>query len=168
MIIEEEGDLKPWSEEERSEYVELGSWCRHDDSIIYQAAAVFLPLSFGSVAVAYQFPSARFGLLFFSLSVYLYWLLICVRISWLSAVRLERARELEDRANLHHYKMLTSPPVELGKGLGGKLSVRKLRLLFLWVLVLLWLTTLYTLSGEPKSGVNGEKLTQVIEGRPSQ
>lgn len=84
---------RQWSEDQRTEYLEIGSWCRHDDTMICQAATIFLPLSFGSVAGAFQFPAARFGLFFFSLALYVFWLLLSVRLSWFSAMRLERARD---------------------------------------------------------------------------
>jgi len=49
--------------------------------MIYQAASVFLPLAFGSLAVAVQFPEARIALAIFSGALYLYWLWIAIRLS---------------------------------------------------------------------------------------
>lgn len=136
---------RQWSEDQRTEYLELGSWCRHDDTMIYQAATIFLPLSFGSVAGAFQFTAARFGLCFFSLALYVFWLLLSVRLSWFSAVRLERARQLEEVAGLHHHQVLSKPPTDLARRIGSKLSIRLLRRIFLVVLLAAWWGTLATL-----------------------
>lgn len=135
-----------WSEDQRTEYLEIGNWCRHDDSMIYQAAAVFLPLSFGSIAGAFQFPAARYGLLFFSLSIYLYWLLLSIRLSWFSSVRLERARSLEALVGLAHHELLDKPPEPYARHLGAKTSIRKLRFLFFMILIVAWFLTMYSLS----------------------
>jgi hypothetical protein len=48
--------IVPLSETEGLEYVELCNWARHDDTMIYQAVSTILPLSFGLIVVAAQFP----------------------------------------------------------------------------------------------------------------
>jgi hypothetical protein len=148
-------DSGQWSEDQRTEYLEIGNWCRHDDAMIYQAAAVFLPLSFGSIAGAFQFPAARFGLLFFSLGLYLYWLFLSVRLSWFSAVRLERARVLEEGVGISHHDLLSRPPDAYARQLGAKLSVRRLRLIFLAILIVAWIATIWSLSGSPAPTAQG-------------
>lgn len=80
------------SDDERMEYAEIGQFNRHDDTIAYQLAAVLLPLSFGAVALAAQFPNMRYALAVFSITIYLYWLLVSDRLAWFSAVRHTRAR----------------------------------------------------------------------------
>lgn len=134
------------SEDERLEYTEIGEWSRADDSIIYQATAVLLPLAFGAIPVALQFPVGRYGLAVFSLTLYLYWLLISTRLSWYSSVRLARARELEGRVGLQHHVRLEKPPAPFDKALGSQLSIRRIRWWLLAALALAWSATLYQLA----------------------
>jgi hypothetical protein len=121
------------------EYTEIGEWCRHDDTMIYQAASVLLPLSFGGLAIAVQFPKARYALAFFSAVLYGYWLLLSIRLSWFSAVRLERAREIEAMAGFDHHRKLFAPSGPLSKQLGSKVSIRSVRWGFGVVLLVGWI-----------------------------
>ena len=139
--------LQELSADERLEYEQLGHWARHDDTMIYQAASTILPLAFGSLAVAVQFPKMAMPLAVFSFVLYAYWLLISVRLSWFSSVRLERMRELELKAGLEHHFLLKSPPNIFASGSGARLSIRKVRWLGLVVLGIAWLVVLSKLAG---------------------
>jgi hypothetical protein len=133
---------RPLSEDERLEYSEIGEMYRHDDQMTYSAASVFLPLSYGALVVGAQFPSVKLWVAFFSISLYLYWQLLSVRSSWYSAVRLERARELEKIAGLKHHHLIGEPPPRLKSQLGYHISIRRLRYFFLAVLVAGWIGVL--------------------------
>lgn len=138
-------DLSP---NERLEYDEIGKWCRHDDDMIYKAAAVFLVISFGALPVAVQYPRGRYALFFVSLAIYIFWWLTAKRMSWFSSVRLQRARELEAAAGMQHHARLASPPSEQSSELGCRLSVRRLRTVFFGVLVIAWIVLLCILHGQ--------------------
>jgi len=130
------------SADERLEYEHLSQWARHDDTMIYQAASTVLPLAFGAIAVAVQFPKMVIPLALFSIVLYVYWLLIATRLSWFSLVRLQRMRELEQKASFAHHLMLTIPPNNLKQLTGSRISIRTVRWLGLAVLVTAWFVTL--------------------------
>ena len=133
------------TDDEREEYAEILENCRHDDTVIYQLGAILLPLALGAVAVAAQFPGLRYPLAVFSLLLYLYWFLVSVRYSWFSEVRRIRGRELESKAGLNHLQIFLTLPPEMASQLGARLSIRRLRILFLvfltvtWSVLLIWL-----------------------------
>ena len=130
---------RPLTEDERAEYIEIGELYRHDDQLIYHGASTLLPLSYGSIAIAAQFPALRVALAVFSVSLYLYWLLHSVRLSWYTAVRLERARELERLAGLKlHTWVGVDPPAPYDRQFGRRISIRTLRWVFLIVLLASW------------------------------
>lgn len=137
------------SEAERLEYHQLNEWARHDDTMIYQAASTVLPLSFGAVAVAVQYPKMALPLALFSLALYGYWLVVAIRLSWFSAVRIDRMRALEMKSAMRHHRHLNEPPGSLGSQIGSQLSIRKTRAIGAFFLVGAWLITLFYLHTNP-------------------
>lgn len=127
---------------EKIEYVELNNCQRQDDSIIYSLASIVLPLSFGSFAVAAQFPKMRYALAGASIVLFLYWLLVAVRLSWYSSVRFHRMQELEANSGLYHHLLIRKPPDHLARKLGYRLSIRAMRITLLVVLVIGWIFVL--------------------------
>lgn len=146
------------SETERFEYHQLSDWARHDDTMIYQAASTVLPLSFGAVAAAVQYPKMALPLALFSLALYGYWLVVAIRLSWFSAVRIDRMRVLEMKSAMQHHTQLSDPPDGLRSRLGARLSIRRFRTIGAFFLVGAWLVTLFYLHVNPgkdeKSGSN--------------
>jgi hypothetical protein len=138
-----ESEKRSLTEDERLEYAEIGELYRHDDQMVYTAATVFLPLAFGALAVGAQFPATSVWAAFFSLSIYLFWVLIATRCSWFTAVRLERARELERLSGMNHHLLLKEPPLALRKGAGHYISIRRLRWIFLLILLVGWAGVLF-------------------------
>lgn len=134
--------VTPLSDDERMEYTEIGQFYRHDDSIAYQLASILLPLSFGAVALAAQFPKMRFALAVFSITIHLYWVLVSERLAWFSDVRKFRANELETKAGLCLHRAFTNLPSNLARRRGRYLSIRRLRLIFLCLLILSWVALL--------------------------
>ena len=128
----------PLSEDERLEYAEIGALYRHDDTMVYTAAQVFLPLSFGALAVAAQFPATRVWAAFFSISLYAFWLELATRCSWYTEVRLSRARTLERKAGLKHHLDIETPPQDLSRKRGARISIRAIRVSFFVLLILGW------------------------------
>jgi hypothetical protein len=129
------------SDVEKLEYQDISRWSRHDDVMIHRAAYAALPLSFGAVAVAAQLPKMALPLAIFSLFLYCYWLVVATRLSWFSAVRLDRLRELEGKAALSHHSRLAQPPKEHDYKWGAKVSIRAVRFVGLGLLVLAWQIT---------------------------
>jgi len=130
------------TDEEKLEYQEIGAWCRADDTIMYQAAAVFLSLSFGAVPLALQYPTTRVGLAFASIGLYIFWLAIATRLSWYSAVRLKRARELERKSGMAHHLSIHEPKGAVAREIGNCIHIKHVRLLFLFLLALAWVIVL--------------------------
>ena len=124
--------------DERIEYTQLCEGYRHDDKLIYRSFSVLIPLSFGAIAIAVELPQTRLALTIFSIAIYCFWLLMSVRLSWFTAVRLSRARELELKAGLNHFTLLKEPSQQLKKKFGSKLSIRLLRWCFLFILIISW------------------------------
>ena len=133
---------RPLTEDERIEYAEIGQFYRHDDTIIYQLAAVLLPLSFGAVVAAAQYLNLRYFLFLGSIALYSFWFLVSIRLSWFSRVRMERARELEQTAGLNHHQIVHDPPAHL-RHIGSRISIRLLRLVVFVVLLVIWAAVLY-------------------------
>lgn len=138
-------DIQSLTDEERMEYAEICEYHRHEDTIAYQLASVLLPLSFGAIAVSVEFPDMRCALALFSIALYLYWVLFSVRLAWFSEIRLKRARELEAKAGLHHHRAFDDPPLELKGKWGYRISIRKLRWLFLFLLFFGWMVVLVSM-----------------------
>jgi len=113
--------------------------------MIYQAASTILPLSFGAVAVATQFPKMAAPLAVLSVVLYIYWLLLATRLSWYTSVRRERQRELERKAGLNHHLLLGNPPSKLRSALGNKISIRSVRWWGLLILAVAWVVTVCNL-----------------------
>lgn len=137
-IIESSG----LSADEKLEYEQISQWARHDDTIIYQAASTVLPLAFGAVVVAVQFPKMAIPLALFSITLYAYWLLIATRLSWFSSIRLQRLRDLEQKSSFAHHLLLATPPDNFKHLMGSAISIRKVRWLGLVVLIAAWVVTL--------------------------
>ena len=137
------------SETEHFEYHQLSDWARHDDTMIYQAASTVLPLSFGAVAVAVQYPKMALPLALFSLALYGYWLVVAIRLSWFSQVRIDRMRVLETKSAMRHHTQLSEPPDGLRSRLGARLSIRRFRTIGAFFLVGAWLVTLFYLHVNP-------------------
>lgn len=133
----------PLSETERFEYQQLSDWARHDDTMIYQTASTVLPLSFGAVAVAVQYPKMAIPLAVFSLALYGYWLVVAMRLSWFSSVRIDRMRGLETMSAMRHHTQLKEPPEHLRSKVGSGISIRKYRTIGAVTLGIAWLVTLY-------------------------
>ena len=123
----------------KHEHASIDAWCRHDDTMIYTSAATFLPLTFGALAFALQWPKVRLALAFFSLSLYVYWLALSIRLSWFSTARLRRAAEVEERLGISHHRYVSAPPEELTQRLGAKISIRRLRFWMLGLLSAAWI-----------------------------
>lgn len=140
-LLPTEPKTTPLSEDERMEYSEISHSSRHDDTMIYQAASTILPLSFGTVAVATQFPKMVLPLAVLSVVLYVYWLLLATRLSWYTAVRRQRQQELERKAGLNHHVLLNNPPRDL-KTLGEKISIRRIRWWGLLILIAAWAATI--------------------------
>ena len=142
MTFPDIAEVTELSEDERLEYVELCNWARHDDTMIYQAASTILPLSFGAIAVAAQFPKMLIPLAIGSATLYVYWLLISIRLSWYSSVRLGRLRSIEAKAGLEQHLLLKSPPKDLALLPGARLSIRTVRLLGAIALLVSWVVVI--------------------------
>ena len=166
MSTEKKMHVAELSVDERLEYEHLSHWGRHDDTMIYQAASTVLPLAFGAVAIAVQFPKMVIPLALFSIVLYVYWLLIATRLSWFSSVRLHRMRELENKACLGHHVILSNPPLQLQSILGSRISIRKVRWLGLIVLATAWLVTLVQLV-EPVPKTANPRFERTAPGVPA-
>lgn len=135
-------DIAGLTEDERMEYAEIGQFHRHDDTIAYQLGAVLLPLSFGAVALAAQFPDMRYWLAGFSITIYLYWHLVSARLAWFTDVRRTRVLELEKKAGLRNHRAFEDIPPHLACKCGRHLSIRRMRLVFFVLLTLCWVALL--------------------------
>ena len=135
----------PLTEDERLEYAQLAEFYRHDNTIIYQSASIFLPVSFGAIAFALQFPSASVPVATASIILYWYWFRVAQRLSWFSDVRMRRLRKLEKKAGLKHHFNLRKVPKSLIRIDGANRSIRRDRkwmfrlLIFVWIITLLWI-----------------------------
>jgi len=137
-MTSEPADRRPLSEDERMEYIQIGDFYKHDDTIAYHLASILLPLSFGAIATAQKFPEIKISLCFFSIAIYAYWILFSERLAWFSKIRMIRARELEDKAGLRHHNLLEEPPAKLKCKLGDFLRIGRIRFIFLFLLVIIW------------------------------
>src|SRR5207253_4973162 len=108
----------------KHEHASIDAWCRQDDTVIYNTAATFLPLTFGALAFALQWPKLRLPLAFFSLSLYTYRLAMSVRLSWFSAARLRRAVEVEKLLGISHDRYVSNRPAETTRRIAWRSSVR--------------------------------------------
>jgi len=141
------------SDIDKLEYEQLSLWARADDTVIYQSASTILPLSFGALAAAVQFPKVALLLAVFSIVLYVYWLLIATRLSWFSTVRLNRLRHLEAKLGHVHHVALVKPPADAASHIGARISIRVLRWIGAGVLLVSWFAVLWYL-GEAKQSVS--------------
>ncbi|HCG02111.1 MAG TPA: hypothetical protein DEV93_16405 [Chloroflexi bacterium] len=96
-------ETEPWAIEE---YRSLNEASRHDDTIAFTIAGVFIPLSLGAVVVAWQSPSLVVPLAVASVLLYGYQLLVLKRLHWFLMIRRERLWTLEAQYGLSHHTLI--------------------------------------------------------------
>ena len=128
------------NDDERMEYIQINDFYKHDDNMAYRLASILLPLSFGAFVVAQTQDdrNIKFALFLFSIAIYMWWALSSERTAWYSKIRMSRARELEEKADLWHHRRINNPTNELKCKLGNCLKIRRLRWIFFLILVICW------------------------------
>lgn len=96
-------ESKEWAMEE---YRSLNESGRHDDTIAFTIAGVFIPLSLGVVVIAWQNPGLVVPLAVASILLYGYQLLVLKRLHWFLMIRRERMWELEGEYGLSHHSRI--------------------------------------------------------------
>jgi len=139
IVEKHKKNTQTWTKEEVIEHQEICEFCRHDDQIAYQAGSIFIPISFAILPIAMANPLLKIPLVIFSVSIFLYWILISDRMAFFSRVRRNRAMVLEKKAGIQLLTQNSNPPKDMKKQKGYRISIVKARSYLFASLIIGWI-----------------------------